>query len=165
MQFYHGHEPGNTVGILPGPPPAGDYYWWQGGAMWGLMLDYWHTTGDDTWNDYIYDSLLHQAAPNRDFMHTNWSASLGNDDQAFWGMTAMIAAEEKFRDPPEDEPQWLALTQAVWNEQAAPDRRDDTCGGGLRWQIFVANVGYNYKNSTHSGRGDPLLGPGANHLS
>ena len=82
-------------------------------------------------------------------MHKNWTASLGNDDQAFWGMTAMLAAELNFRNPPEDEPQWLALAQAVWNEQALDDnRRDDECGGGLRWQIYNFNNGYDYKNST-----------------
>lgn len=148
MSFYKGHEPGMTPGILPGPPPdGGDYYWWQGGAMWGALIDYWYTTGDDTWNDYIYDSILLQASDNGDFMDSNWTASLGNDDQAFWGMTAMIAAELKFRDPPEEDHQWLSMTQAVWNEQVAPDRRDGTCGGGLRWQIYPMNQGYNYKNS------------------
>ena len=148
MDYYHGDEPGNTVGILPGPPPDGDYYWWQGGALWGTMLDYWHWTEDDTWNDDVYASLLHQAAPTKDFMHDNWTASLGNDDQAFWGMSAMLAAEVGFRDPPKDEAQWLALAQAVWNEQTRDDRRDEECGGGLRWQIYSINTGYNYKNST-----------------
>jgi hypothetical protein len=27
LTFYHGEEPGQTLGVLPGPPPAGDYYW------------------------------------------------------------------------------------------------------------------------------------------
>lgn len=62
----------------------------------------------------------------------------------------MSAAENKFPDPPVDQPQWLALTQAVFNSQAA--RWDDqTCGGGLRWQIFTFNNGYNYKNSPSNG--------------
>lgn len=30
LQYYHGNESGQTPGILPGPPPAGDYYWWEG---------------------------------------------------------------------------------------------------------------------------------------
>lgn len=73
----------------------------------------------------------------------------GNDDQAFWGFAAMSAAENKFPDPPPDKPQWLALAQAVFNSQAA--RWDKTCGGGLRWQIFTFNQGYNYKNSPSNG--------------
>ncbi|KAI1273441.1 glycoside hydrolase family 76 protein [Xylaria sp. FL0933] len=151
MTYYHGNESGQTPGILPGPPPAGDYYWWEGGALWGTMIDYWHLTGDDTYNNVTTQALLFQVGPNRNYMPPNVTASLGNDDQGFWGMSAMQAAEEKFPDPPEDQPQWLALAQAVWNTQAAPDRHDATCGGGLRWQIPFANNGYDYKNSIANG--------------
>lgn len=151
MSYYHGNESGQTPGILPGPPPAGDYYWWEGGALWGTMIDYWRLTGDDSYNDVITQAMLWQAGPNSNYMPPNVTASLGNDDQGFWGMSAMQAAEETFPDPPEDEPQWLALAQAVWNTQADPDRHDETCGGGLRWQIPFANNGYDYKNSIANG--------------
>lgn len=61
-------------------------------------------------------------------------------------MAALSAAEYNFPNPPASEPQWIALAQAVFNTQAA--RWDETqCGGGLRWQIFQWNNGYNYKNS------------------
>jgi mannan endo-1,6-alpha-mannosidase len=77
-------------------------------------------------------------------MPANQSKSLGNDDQGFWGLTAMAAAEYNFENPPSDSPQWLALAQAVFNTQAV--RWDDTsCGGGLRWQIYNFNSGYDYK--------------------
>ncbi|KAI1372591.1 glycoside hydrolase family 76 protein [Hypoxylon crocopeplum] len=151
MTYYHGNESGHVPGILPGPPPDGDYYWWQGGALWGTMIDYWHFTGDETYNDVTFDAMQFQVGENQDYAPRNWTLSLGNDDQSFWGMSAMLAAENKFRDPPRDDPQWLALAQAVWNEQAAPDQRDDTCGGGLRWQIFSSNKGYDYKNTIANG--------------
>jgi mannan endo-1,6-alpha-mannosidase len=62
----------------------------------------------------------------------------------------MSAAEKVYPDPPEDKPQWLALAQAVFNSQAV--RWDpDTCGGGLRWQIFTFNNGYDYKNTISNG--------------
>ncbi|KAL9029141.1 MAG: hypothetical protein Q9196_002587 [Gyalolechia fulgens] len=62
----------------------------------------------------------------------------------------MSAAELRFPDPPQGEPSWLSLAQAVFNEQA---RRWETsaCGGGLRWQIFTWNKGYGYKNSISNG--------------
>ncbi|KAI5860285.1 glycoside hydrolase family 76 protein [Durotheca rogersii] len=151
MSYYHGTDPGGIPGILPGPPPAGDYYWWEGGALWGTMIDYWHYTGDTTYNDLVTQAMLFQTGPNRDYMPPNVTASLGNDDQGFWGMSAMLAAEVGFPDPPSDQPQWLALAQAVFNTQADPGRHDDTCGGGLRWQIPFANNGYNYKNSIANG--------------
>lgn len=152
MSYYKGNQPGQTPGILPGPPPGGDYYWWEGGALWGAMVDYWHATGDTTWNDVTEFSLVFQAgAPGNSYMPTNWTLSLGNDDQGFWGMSAMLAAENNFQNPPATSPQWLALAQAVFNTQAAPDRRDNSCGGGLRWQIFPTNVGYDYKNAIANG--------------
>ncbi|KAH8893277.1 mannan endo-1,6-alpha-mannosidase, partial [Thozetella sp. PMI_491] len=151
LSYYHGNESGQTPGILPGPPPAGDYYWWEGGAMWGTLIDYYHLTGDSSYNDLITQALLWQVGPNKDYMPPNVTASLGNDDQGFWGMTAMLAAENNFPNPPSDQPQWLSLAQAVFNTQASPDRHDDTCGGGLRWQIPLTNNGYNYKNSIANG--------------
>lgn len=149
MKFYNGNQSGQIPGILPGPPSdgKGDYYWWEGGALMGTMIDYWHLTGDTTYNDVITQGILHQVGDNRDFQPLNFTASLGNDDQGFWGMTAMLAAENKFPNPPADQPQWLALAQAVWATQAAPDRHDDTCNGGLRWQIPPTNNGYDYKNT------------------
>jgi mannan endo-1,6-alpha-mannosidase len=80
-------------------------------------------------------------------MPPNQTLSLGNDDQGFWGLSALLAAENKFPDPPADQPQWLELAQAVWNTQADPSRYDGTCNGGLRWQIPRTNGGYDYKNS------------------
>ncbi|KAK0625428.1 glycoside hydrolase family 76 protein [Bombardia bombarda] len=149
ISYYHGDEPGQTPGILPGPPPDAPYYWWQAGAMWGTFVDYWHYTGDTTYNAKTFQALQFQTGPpDNAYMPQNWTASLGNDDQGFWGMSAMLAAEVGFPDPPADQPQWLALAQAVFNTQIDPDRRDDVCGGGLRWQIYSFNgAGYTYKNT------------------
>ncbi|TDZ99664.1 Mannan endo-1,6-alpha-mannosidase DCW1 [Colletotrichum sidae] len=153
MLFYDGNKTGMIPGILPGPPDdgKGDYYWWQGGAMMGTYIDYWYYTGDESYNKVVTQGLLHQVGPGRDYMPPNHTASLGNDDQGFWGMSAMLAAENKFPDPPEDQPQWLALAQAVWTTQAHPDRHDETCGGGLRWQVPPTNTGYDYKNTISNG--------------
>ena len=149
MQFYKGNESGQIPGILPGPPTEhkGDYYWWEGGAFMGTYIDYWHLTGDDTYNELVTEGMLHQVGGGKDYMPANHTASLGNDDQGFWGMSAMLAAENKFPNPPSDKPQWLALAQAVWTTQADPMRHDAECGGGMRWQIPFHNIGYDYKNS------------------
>lgn len=117
--------------------------------MWGTLMDYWAVTGDSTYNDEIVRVMQFQTGENGAYMPRNWTLSLGNDDQAFWGMSALLAAELKFPDPPSDKPGWLALAQAVFNTQASPDRNDNECGGGLRWQIPVTNKGYDYKNSEH----------------
>lgn len=163
MSFYSGNQPGGVPGLLPQPyycqssvqqadplKPSSNLIslciGWEAGALMGSLIDYWYYTGDTQWNDLIQQGLLFQAGPNSDYMPPNQTMTEGNDDQGFWGMTVMSAAESKFQDPPSDKPQWLALAQAVFNTQAA---RWDTqkCGGGLRWQIFTWNQGYDYKNS------------------
>ncbi|KAK4043786.1 glycosyl hydrolase family 76-domain-containing protein [Parachaetomium inaequale] len=141
MSFYSGHHLGGTPGLLPKP-----YYWWEAGALMGSLIDYWYYTGDTRWNDVAQEGLLFQVGPNNDYMPPNQTMTEGNDDQGFWGMAVMSAAENNFPDPPHGKPGWLALAQAVFNTQAARWEKQD-CGGGLRWQIFPWNNGYNYKNS------------------
>jgi mannan endo-1,6-alpha-mannosidase len=118
--------------------------------MFMTLINYWHFTGDPTYNDIVEQALLFQVGSNDDFMPANQTKDEGNDDQGFWGMAAMTAAESNFQNPPAGSPQWLALAQAVFNEMAT--RWDpSTCGGGLRWQIYEFNVGYTYKNSIANG--------------
>ncbi|CAI6098983.1 unnamed protein product [Clonostachys chloroleuca] len=145
LKFYTGNNTGDVPGNLPDP-----YYWWVCGAMFGTMVDYWHYTGDSQYNDITKQAMVHQAGPDRDFMPKNQTLTLGNDDQGFWALAAMSAAEYVFPDPPADQPQWVAIVQAVFNEYTT---RWDTqyCGGGLRWQIYNFNVGWDYKNSISNG--------------
>ena len=145
MKYYDGNITGRVPGNLPDP-----YYWWQCGAMFGSLLDYYYYTGDDQYNDLITQGMLHQVGPNDDYMTPNQTKTTGNDDQGFWALSALSAAEQAFPNPPENRPQWLALAQAVFNTQAL---RWDTqfCGGGLRWQVFTLNVGYDYKNTISNG--------------
>ena len=62
----------------------------------------------------------------------------------------MSAAEKNFPNPPKDQPQWLALTQAVFDSQVLR-WKTDTCGGGLHWQVYPFNPGYSYKNTVSNG--------------
>lgn len=145
MDYYTGDQYGKTVGMFSDP-----YYWWEAGGAWGCMLDYWFFMENDTYNDEITAAMIHQAGDDNDYIPLNQSTTEGNDDQAFWGIAAMTAAERNFTNPPSDEPQWLYLAQAVFNTMAL--RWDaDSCGGGLRWQIFVWNSGYDYKNTVSNG--------------
>ncbi|KAH6855194.1 glycosyl hydrolase family 76-domain-containing protein [Chaetomium sp. MPI-CAGE-AT-0009] len=145
MSFYTGNDLGGVPGLLPKP-----YYWWEAGALMGSLIDYWYYTGDTRWNNVAEEGLLFQVGPNNDYMPPNQTMTEGNDDQGFWGMAVLTAAESNFQNPPPGKPQWLALAQAVFNTQAARWEQQD-CGGGLRWQIFPWNNGYNYKNSISQG--------------
>ncbi|KAJ5579544.1 CAZyme family GH76 [Penicillium hispanicum] len=145
MGYYTGMNPGDNPGNLPDP-----YYWWEAGAMFNALIDYWYFTGDDQWNDITIQGMLWQAGENGAFMPNNQTKTEGNDDQAFWGFAAMSAAERNFPNPPSDKLQWLEMAQAVFNTQA-PRWDPSTCGGGLRWQIFTWNNGYTYKNTISTG--------------
>jgi len=142
MAWYAGNDTGGTPGILPGP-----YYWWEAGGMFGHMIQYWYYTGDDYYNSIVSTAIQFQVGTSDDFLPANQTKDEGNDDQVFWAFTAMDAAELNFPESTDaDAPSWLSLAQAVFNEMAG--RWDtSTCGGGLRWQIYTFNAGYDYKNS------------------
>lgn len=69
--------------------------------------------------------------------------------EGFWALSAMSAAETNF-DLPLNGHSWLALAQAVFNEQTS--RWDvTTCGGGMRWQAYSFLAGWALKNSISNG--------------
>ncbi|EAW12282.1 glycoside hydrolase family 76 protein [Aspergillus clavatus NRRL 1] len=141
MSYYHGNESGQIPGAFPTK-------WWEGSALFMAMLQYWYFTGDSTYNSAVSEGLEWQAGPG-DYMPSNYSSYLGNDDQMFWGLAAMLAAETKFPDRANGY-SWLSLAQGVYNTQAG--RWDPaTCGGGLRWQIWPYQAGYTMKNAISNG--------------
>ncbi|KAH3953610.1 mannan endo-1,6-alpha-mannosidase [Parastagonospora nodorum] len=153
-QYATRNEKGiNVLGGYPGilyPP----YYWWQAGAMFGTLLDYWHYTGDDQYNDMIREGLIHNFGENLDLMPSNQSKNEGNDDQVFWAFSMIAAAEYKLPDPPEGQPGWLAMTQSVFNQflnRYQKEVADGNCGGGMRWQIYPWLKGWKYKNTASNG--------------
>ncbi|KAJ5994742.1 Mannan endo-1-6-alpha-mannosidase DCW1 [Penicillium waksmanii] len=145
VTFYSGNNSGDVPGNLPDP-----YYWWEAGAFFGSLVNYWALTGDTTYNDITVQAIEHQAGDNGDFMPKNQTYTEGNDDQCFWALTAMAAAERNFTNPSSETPGYLSMVQAVFNEQT--HRWDMTaCQGGLRWQIYTWNDGYGYKNTISNG--------------
>ncbi|CZT24931.1 related to DFG5 protein [Ramularia collo-cygni] len=150
QSYYHNNEsstPATSIGTLPLEP----WYWWLAGAMWGGMVDHWAYTDDSSYNAVIQQAIMAQVGPDFNFMPPAYFGSLGNDDQAFWAFSALSAYEYSFP-PPEGQGEdiWLDLAVAVFNTQVP---RWDTakCGGGLKWQVFESNKGYNYRNSVSNG--------------
>lgn len=118
--------------------------------MFNAFIEYWYYTGDDQYNAITTQAMVHQIGDYNAFMPPNQTKTLGNDDQAFWGMAAMSAAEVKLPDVGGDTPSWLSLAQAVFNTQAGR-WNTEACGGGLKWQIFTFNNGYTYRNTISNG--------------
>lgn len=145
LDYYEGTKYGGVIGMFSWP-----YYWWEAGGAWGSLIDYTFYFDNDTLVPLITDALLYQTGDDDNYIPLNQSTTEGNDDQAFWGIAVMAAAERNFTNPKDPTKAWLTLAQAVFNTMQA--RWDtETCNGGLRWQIFQWNSGYDYKNSVSNG--------------
>lgn len=150
LALYVPNNPFDGIGLLPEP-----YFFWESAAYWNGFLDFGYMIGDQTFNNVTALALQAQRGPNDDYMPPNQTKVEGNDDQAFWALAALTAEdygvplpEQTKRD--ESPSNWTQLAINVFNEQVA--RWDEqSCGGGLRWQIFTFNNGYNYKNSGSEG--------------
>lgn len=145
FNYYEGIKYGGTVGMFSSP-----YYWWNAGEAFGGWVDYWAfcASDNDTFTEMLQDAMYHQAGSDYNYMPSNQSMTEGNDDQGVWAMAIMQAVERNFTNTGDHT--WLYMTQAIFN--VMKNRWDDTtCGGGLRWQIFTWNSGYNYKNSISNG--------------
>ncbi|KAE9373906.1 glycoside hydrolase family 76 protein [Stipitochalara longipes BDJ] len=145
VAYYTANSTGRATGTLPAP-----YYWWEAGALFDTLIQYSHLTSDTQYNSLVSAGLLSQVGSNNDFMPVNQSATEGNDDQATWALAAMSAAEAQFTNSNTTNTQWLTLADTVFNTLV--QRWDpSTCSGGLRWQIYSFNQGYDYKNTASNG--------------
>ncbi|KIW01992.1 uncharacterized protein PV09_06502 [Verruconis gallopava] len=135
------------VGLFPFPP----YYWWESGATWAAMVDYYTYTGDSSYVEVTMEALLAQKGPDNNFIVPAHRFDEGNDDQAFWGLGIISALENRWPEPHASEQDWLSLLTALFENQT--ERWDtSSCGGGLKWQIYPENsYGYDYKNSVSNG--------------
>ena len=66
LSYYHGTDPGQIIGIFGEP-----YLWWEAGAVWGSLIDYWNYTGDAQYVGLVQQALLWQVGPNKDYMVPN----------------------------------------------------------------------------------------------
>ncbi|ODV79644.1 glycoside hydrolase family 76 protein [Suhomyces tanzawaensis NRRL Y-17324] len=145
LNYYEGTKKGGVVGMFA--PPN---YWWNAGEAFGGLVDYYTfcDSGNLSLEKLILDGMFHQAGENFNYIPSNQSMTEGNDDQGVWGLATLQALERNFTEP--ENHSWLSLSQAIYNTINA--RWDmEECGGGLRWQIFTWNSGYNYKNSISNG--------------
>ena len=74
----------------------------------------------------------------------------GNDDQAFWVFAALSAQEYGFPQPSPPIPSWLIIAENAWQDFVTR-WNTTTCNGGLKWQFYPQNAGYDYKSSISNG--------------
>lgn len=137
---------------IPGQLGSNTYFW-EWGTIWDAIAQYSHLTGDSQYDETLSEALQFQLGEYNAFMPVNQTKTLGNDDQSCWGLAAMTAAEVGLEKPKDG--QWVDYAINVWDTQnsrlEAEEGSNGTCGGGLRWQIFTFNNGFNYKNSLSNG--------------
>ncbi|KAF1846365.1 glycoside hydrolase family 76 protein [Cucurbitaria berberidis CBS 394.84] len=134
--------PNPSIALLPRP-----FWWWQSGIAIDALLTYSQTTGDKQYYALLQNTIISQKTGTNDFMTRD---AEGNDDQAWWALAALSAAENGV--PNVGNVTWLDLARNVYNEQKA--RYDpSTCGGGIRWKVLEGNGkdGWHYKNSISNG--------------
>lgn len=133
--------PNPSLALVPQP-----YYWWQSGIVNNALFTYGFVTGDRQFEDLAKNTLYNQATAANDFMMPE---ATGNDDQAWWALSALTAAENNVV-VPAGSPTFLSMAQNVFNEQKA--RWDEsTCSGGMRFKINAGDAGYEYKSSIANG--------------
>ncbi|KAK7536581.1 glycoside hydrolase [Phyllosticta citricarpa] len=137
------YEPTYGLGVFP------KSLWWQAGAAWDALVNYWFLTGDDTYNSDAQSALLAQGFEG--FQPLNQTASMTNDEIAIWALAGVTAAERSF---PSNGTNYIDLSIASFENLLA--RWDDsnstqsTCGvpaGGLRMGIWTFSTLYDYKNT------------------
>lgn len=74
MLWYNGNETGHIPGAFP-------MKWWEGAALFLATLNYWHFTGDTTYNAVTSQGMQWQAGANGDYMPANYSAYLVSPPQ------------------------------------------------------------------------------------
>ncbi|PYH99844.1 mannan endo-1,6-alpha-mannosidase [Aspergillus ellipticus CBS 707.79] len=136
----------NHTGSAPGAIPSD---WWEGGALFTTLIQYWYFTGDTSNNPAVSEGMYWQRGSGNNYMPSNSSSYMSNVDQMTWGLAAMTAAE---LDYPQEAgmPSWLTLAQNVHRVQSAR-WNTNTCGGGLRWEIWPYQAGYTLKTAGSNG--------------
>lgn len=150
MSYYQGNTTSDPEALGNVNRP---YYWWVAGALWGMMIDYYHVTKDPSYNHVVLDALLAKVnlGPENNYLPPEHADEEGNDDLFFWGNAVLSAAENNFPQPNKDLPSWLDISKNVfkWLESKWDTNH---CDGGVFWQILESNPnGLNYKNSISNG--------------
>ncbi|KAG9199135.1 hypothetical protein G6514_009053 [Epicoccum nigrum] len=122
-------------------------WWWQSGSAVDALLTYSSTTGDLQYNTLLASTLITEGTAANDFMTVH---ATGNDDQAWWALAALTAAEKNFA--PTGPVPWATMAQNVFQQQTT--RWDkDKCNGGMKWKILEGDGtdGWHYKSTIANG--------------
>ncbi|KAJ3257126.1 hydrolase 76 protein [Boothiomyces macroporosus] len=114
------------------------FQWYEGGIMWGAMMEYMRATGDNQYTTTVVNGLtLGSSGKIGSFLGANkvinGLAGRWNDDIMWWGL-GVVTGPELFGNPTSVMPggvSYLALIQSTYDDVWA--QWDDSCGGGIFW--------------------------------
>lgn len=66
MSYYQGNQSGQIPGKLVNT-------WWEGGAMFMTLIQYWYFTGDPSYNEVTTQGMLWQKGEHNDYLPSNWT--------------------------------------------------------------------------------------------
>lgn len=69
VKFYNDRD----SKLIPG---KFDGTWWEGGAFFTFLINYWHWTGDNQYNDLVTEGMSWQGGDTHDFFTSNYSSYL-----------------------------------------------------------------------------------------
>jgi len=74
MNYYQNNKtdtPKESIGTLPWP-----LYWWEAGAVWGGLIDYWAYTNDTSFNDVVMQAIMAQTGTDNNFLPEAYYSSM-----------------------------------------------------------------------------------------
>lgn len=74
MNYYQNNKtdtPKESIGTLPWP-----LYWWEAGAVWGGLIDYWAYTNDTSFNDVVMQAMMAQTGTDNNFLPEAYYSSM-----------------------------------------------------------------------------------------
>lgn len=74
MNYYQNNKtdtPKESIGTLPWP-----LYWWEAGAVWGGLIDYWAYTNDTSFNNVVMQAMMAQTGTDNNFLPEAYYSSM-----------------------------------------------------------------------------------------
>ncbi|KAI8897453.1 glycosyl hydrolase family 76-domain-containing protein [Globomyces pollinis-pini] len=169
MNYYD--ESASQQGTIP--PKVGDsekgWQWYEGGIMWGLMLDYIRLSGNHTYGNTIVNGLTKASfGPIGSFLGSipKLSETLEgkwNDDILWWAMAVTNAGElYGMNTIMPGGVSYLQLANLTYAQSWA--QWDDKCGGGVWWSRDRNNLQNGGYKSTITNVQQILLGSHISYL-
>ncbi|KAJ3270127.1 hydrolase 76 protein [Terramyces sp. JEL0728] len=152
VQQYTQNVAKQLMSYYIGGQTAKNLMWYEGGIMWGAMLEYIKVSGDNSFIGKISNAIqLSGSGTTGSFLgiSSTVSETIGgrwNDDILWWAIACATGSEIYGGNAIPDGVSFQSLTQTTYNQVWS--QWDPTCSGGIWWSRDRSNVKFaGYKSS------------------